>query len=113
MAYKPEAICDWRSWLFGLDADIGSIGVHLGPLNIRLESHGPTRTLGWNWWLLRVVAGKTEVRLELDLHHALLVGVSWCRDFDDFGIYAGPLDVQVEINKFWADDDIKKAIRLW
>jgi hypothetical protein len=56
----------------------------------------------WSWSLLRLTVWKTEHRLDLDLND-WSIGLA-CIELDDFSLHLGPLNIQIETDKFFADE---------
>lgn len=57
----------------------------------------------WGWSLFRLTFWKTEFRLDFDLN-IWAIGLN-CLHLDDFSVHLGPLNVQIETNKFFVHDD--------
>jgi hypothetical protein len=56
----------------------------------------------WGWSLLRVTIRKTEFRLDFD-PNIWVIGLT-CVEFDDLGIYVGPINLQIETGKGFGVD---------
>jgi hypothetical protein len=68
----------------------------------RAETNYRIEPWSWGWSLLRLTIWRTEFRLDVDLS---LWGLGFtCVEFDDCGIYLGPLNVQVETDKMYDVD---------
>ena len=66
-----------------------------------------------DWFLLRSLIGKQELRLELDLH-GWLVGIKMF-ETTDWSIHIGPLDLECEYGKLYRDDErpMRPTLRLF
>jgi hypothetical protein len=96
---------DW--WLFEVAWETSPPGLFLTlPLlcfwGERAETNYCSAPWLWGWGLLRLTIWKTEFRLDLDLNIWGL-GVT-CVEFDDLGIYVGPLNLQIETGKMFDVD---------
>jgi hypothetical protein len=56
----------------------------------------------WGWSLARLIIWKTEFRLDIDLNDWTM-GLARS-EFDDFSVHFGPFNVQIETNKFFAEN---------
>jgi hypothetical protein len=82
-----------------------AFGLALPFLRVWLEGnsdHGSNNSSPWGWSLARLIIWKTEFRLDIDLN-LWSVGLA-CTKFDDFSVHLGPMNIQIETNKFFADD---------
>jgi hypothetical protein len=68
----------------------------------RAETNYHNEPWSWGWSLLRLTIRKTEFRLDLDLN-IWGIGLT-CVEFDDLGIYGGPLNIQIETGKMFDVD---------
>lgn len=99
-------------WVVGFCFDItpAEISVVFGPLAAAIERNEPLPRHDdlpdWGGTLRRIVISqwKLELRLELDLN-IWLFGYMMA-DLHDHGIYFGPMNLQIEYDKFydWPDD---------
>jgi hypothetical protein len=104
----------WAVGLYWQD-DPPSIYLSLPLLMLRIERAREPEDNGWDldWFLLRFIIGKQELRLELDLH-GLLVGVKMFQT-NDWSIHFGPLDLECEYGKLYRNDEwpMKPTLRLF
>lgn len=69
---------------------------------ITLTLHRKTNAISRSWSIARVTVWKTEFRLDVDLNF-WMIGIQGA--LDDFGLYLGPFNIQVETGKGWNWDD--------
>jgi hypothetical protein len=88
-------------WTAGIDWDLDHFGIGLPFMSFSIEwpSDGAWQ---WAWSFARLTIWKTEFRLDLDLNIWFL-GV-YLGDWRDFGIYLGPLNIQIETGKGFDED---------
>ena len=102
------------NWTIGLWIDAGPVvqfwrgSVALG---VAEANAGNDRCRDCAWTLARITIGRTEFRLEADLN-IWQFGVAFARGWRDFGIYLGPLNIQVEHDVFWHDPRPNPLLRL-
>jgi hypothetical protein len=106
------ASVNWRSWKVGvyLDTEPLTLFVNAGPFwaeAIRNEPSG--RGLPCNWTMIRMTVArlKLDLRLDLDLNY-WAVGYA-AADAHDHGLYLGPFNLQIEIDKFYRERDLVEA----
>jgi hypothetical protein len=103
-------------WAIGVYWQDDPLGVYLSLplLMLSLERNREPEDNGWDldWFLLRFIIGKQELRLELDLH-GWLVGIKMFQT-NDWSIHLGPLDLECEWNKLFRNDEwpMKPTLRL-
>ena len=102
------------NWTAGLWID-GPPAIHvwLGPVGFGVAQADPDDERRWDcaWTLARVTVSRTEFRLEADLN-IWQFGVAFARGWRDFGIYLGPLNIQVELDICWHDPRANPLLRL-
>ncbi|WP_262268637.1 hypothetical protein [Microvirga yunnanensis] len=103
---------NWRSWKLGvyLNTEPLTIYVDAGPFWIEAVRDEPNgRGLSCNWTVVRITVErlKLELRLELDLNFWALGYAA--ADARDHGVYIGPFNVQIEIDKFYQEQDLVDA----
>jgi hypothetical protein len=101
-----------RSWKLGvyLDTEPLTVFADAGPLWIEATRNEPNgRGLSCNWTATRITVErlKLEIRLELDLNFWALGYAA--ADALDHGVYVGPFNVHIEINKFYQERDLVDA----
>jgi hypothetical protein len=94
-------------WAVGLYWQDDPVGIYLS-LPLVMLSIGRTNEPkhdGWDldWFLLRFLIRKQELRLELDLH-GWLIGIKMV-ETNDWSIHLGPLDLECEWNKLYKNDE--------
>lgn len=95
--WRPAITLHPGSWCAGLWWECGplDVGIDLGPVVVSVErasGEGPAWPLGWT--LGRLVAGRLEIKLDLDLNIwrlGVVVAAS-----HDWGLYLGPFNIQFE-----------------
>jgi hypothetical protein len=103
---------NWRSWKVGvyLDTEPVTLFANAGPLWIEALRNEPSgRGLPCNWTMVRMTVAriKLDLRLDLDLNYWALGYAA--ADARDHGIYLGPLNLQVKIDKFYRERDFVEA----
>jgi hypothetical protein len=103
---------NWRSWLVGVyfDTEPLTLFAEFGPSWIEARRDEPyCRGLPCSWTMLRVTIArlKLDVRLDLDLNY-WAIGYA-AADAQDHGVYLGPLNLQVEIDKLYRERDFANA----
>jgi hypothetical protein len=92
-----------------------SIYLNLPLMMLSIERTKEPKDNGWNldWFLLRFIIGKQEMRLELDLH-GWLIGIKMF-ETHDWSIHLGPLDLECEYDKLYRNDEwpMKPTVRLF
>jgi hypothetical protein len=68
----------------------------------RAQTNHRQKPWSWGWSLLRLTVWKTEFRLDLDLN-IWGIGLN-CVEWDDCGIYVGPFNLQIEMDKMFDVD---------
>jgi hypothetical protein len=85
----------WASFLIGLAWDTESdadFSIYLGPLSLTWPvEHGLPADRGQDWYVGRVAGWNIYLCIDTNIW---VVGVSWSPR--DIGIYAGPINVQLE-----------------
>jgi len=92
----------WLMFDFGWETSPPTIGLTLPFLNFWIERDDTdyrVKPWQWGWSLFRLTIWKTEFRLDVDLN-LWGIGIT-CLEIDDFGIYFGPLNIQIETNKMF------------
>jgi hypothetical protein len=104
-------------WAIGLYWEDDPPGIYLTvPLvMLSIERNQEYKGTGWDcdWFWLRFIIGKQEMRLELDLH-SWFVGIKMF-ETDDWSIHLGPLDLECEYGKLSCNDEwpMKPTLRLF
>ncbi len=95
---------NWRSWKVSLYFDTGPLTLFAdaGPFWIEAVRNKPNgQGLACNWTILRITVARLELdlRLDLDLNY-WAIGYA-AADARDHGLYLGPFNLQIEIDKFY------------
>ena len=104
-------------WAIGIywEDDPAGIYLSLPLLMLSIERTKEPKDNGWDvdWFLLRFLIGKQELRLELDLH-GWLIGVKMF-ETNDWSIHIGPLDLECEYGKLCSNDEwpMRPTLRLF
>jgi hypothetical protein len=104
-------------WCVGLFWQDDPVGIYLSlPLMmLSIERTNEPKDNGWklDWFLLRFLIGRQELRLELDLHGWLL-GMK-VFDTSDWSLHLGPLDLECEYSKLYRNDEwpMRPTLRLF
>jgi hypothetical protein len=103
---------NWRSWKLGVYLNTEPLTVYAdaGPVWIEAVRDGTNgRGLRCNWIVIRITVErlKLEIRLELDLNYWALGYAA--ADARDHGVYVGPFNVQIEVDKFYQEPDLADA----
>jgi len=104
-------------WCVGLYWQDDPVGVHLNLpfMMLSVERTNEPKDNPWDldWFLLRFLIGKQELRLELDLH-GWLIGVKMF-ETRDWSAHLGPLDLECEYSKMFRNDEwpMKPTLRLF
>ena len=103
---------NWRSWKLGVYLNTEPLTVYAdaGPFWIEAVRDEPNgRGLSCNWTVVRITVErlKLEIRLDLDLNYWALGYAA--ADVRDHGVYVGPINLQIEINKFYQEPDLVDA----
>jgi hypothetical protein len=101
-----------KSWLLGVafDTEPRMLLLEFGPLYAVYERDELIGGgLGWGWTVLRVTVErfKLDVRLDIDLNY-WAIGYA-AADWRDHGVYFGPINVQIEIDKFYQERNFVNA----
>jgi hypothetical protein len=100
------------AWLLGVafNTEPRMLLLEFGPLYVVCERDEQTgRGLGWGWTALRVTVErlKLDVRLDLDLNY-WAIGYA-AADRRDHGLYFGPINIQIETDKFYRERNFVSA----
>jgi hypothetical protein len=102
---------NWRSLKVGVYLNTEPLTVYadVGPFWIGAVRDEPKGRALCNWTVVRITVErlKLEIRIELDLNYWAFGYAA--ADARDHGVYVGPLNVQIEINKFYQEPDLVDA----
>jgi hypothetical protein len=103
---------NWRSWKLGVYLNTEPLTVYAdaGPFWIEAVRDEPNgQGLSCNWTVIRITVErlKLELRLELDLNYWAFGYAA--ADARDHGVYIGPFNVQIEIDKFYQEQNLVDA----
>jgi hypothetical protein len=107
-----EAGVNWRSWRIGVyfDTQPLTLFAEVGLFWIEVRRDEPYGLgLPCSWTMLRITIArlKLDVRFDLDLNY-WAVGYA-AADARDHGVYLGPLNLQVEIDKLYRERNSGKV----
>ncbi len=100
------------SWKIGfyLNTQPPTIFANAGPFWVETIWNEPSgQGLSCNWTIVRIIVArlKLDLRLDLDLNY-WAIGYA-AADARDHGVYLGPFNLQVEIDKFYQERDFVSA----
>jgi hypothetical protein len=103
---------NWGSWLVGVyfDTEPLTLFAEVGPFWIearRDEPYGLRLPCAWTMLRVTIARLKLDLRLDLDLNYWALGYAA--ADARDHGLYLGPLNLQVEIDKLYRERDFGKV----
>jgi hypothetical protein len=101
-----EAGVNWRSCVVGVYFDIQPLTLfaEAGPFwieAVRDQPHGQGLPCNWTVFRITIARLKLDVRFDLDLNYWALGYAA--ADARDHGVYVGPVNLQIEINKFYQE----------
>jgi hypothetical protein len=112
--WSTAAGFDFSAWVVGFAFDNAPywLRVNIGPLFAGIEQHGSSMksydelwNFGWTLWHLVIPQWKLEVRFDVDLNIWRLGYMM--ADRHDHGIYVGPINIQIENDKFYSYPTIR------
>lgn len=100
----------WLAIGVGWDDDPPTILVHIPLLTIGIGRNRDYQGTGvdWCWMLFRLIVGRQEMRFEFT-PDCWMIGLHLI-ETDDYSFHLGPIDIECEYNKFFADDDFTMRI---
>jgi hypothetical protein len=102
---------DWSLWAWtaGIYWDMDHVSIGVPFLSFCLEWPSDN-AWPWTWSLARLTIWKTEFRLGFSLNQWLL-GITLSQ-WRDFGIYFGPLDIQIETDNGF-NEEFPPGVPVW
>jgi hypothetical protein len=86
------------------DDDPPSVFIHVPFMVVGIERRDYQGTgRDWCWMLFRLIVGRQEMRFEFTAN-CWVIGLQLI-ETDDYSFHLGPIDIECEYNKFFADND--------